>query len=262
MKRIFLSVCAAQIFSASLVAPHAYATGIPVIDGANFAQNVISAIESVSQTLKQIEEYKTQLMQYEDQLRNAAAPPAYIWDQASRTMDQLVGAVNTLDHWRSRYGGIDGYLEKFQDVNYYRTSPCFTSSGCSAAQWEALDEQQRVSFESRKRANDALFRGLEQQQGSISSDARRLEELQQTAQSAEGRMAALQAANMLASAQAHQLLQIRGIMLAEQQAAATQMAAQADKEAKEQALAEKLRSGRFVPATNPIDLSKTRIGVN
>ncbi|MBP8286666.1 MAG: conjugal transfer protein TrbJ, partial [Rhodoferax sp.] len=38
----------------------AYA-GIPVIDGANLTQTVMSAIENVAQTLKQIQQYQTQL---------------------------------------------------------------------------------------------------------------------------------------------------------------------------------------------------------
>lgn len=39
--------------------------GIPVIDGGNLAQNIIGVLESINQTLKQIEEYETQLQQYE-----------------------------------------------------------------------------------------------------------------------------------------------------------------------------------------------------
>lgn len=33
--------------------------GIPVIDGANLTQTVMSAVENVAQTLKQIEQYRT-----------------------------------------------------------------------------------------------------------------------------------------------------------------------------------------------------------
>jgi len=36
----------------------------------------------VAQTLKQIEQYQTQLQQYENMLQNTMAPAAYIWDQA------------------------------------------------------------------------------------------------------------------------------------------------------------------------------------
>ncbi|PTB91110.1 conjugal transfer protein TrbJ, partial [Marinobacter sp. Z-F4-2] len=37
--------------------------GIPVVDGTNLSQNIMSAMEAVAQTLKQIQEYQTQLQQ-------------------------------------------------------------------------------------------------------------------------------------------------------------------------------------------------------
>ena len=59
-------------------------SGIPVIDTANLSQNMMTALEEVAQTLKQIEEYATQLQQYENMLQNTLAPAAYIW-ASSRT---------------------------------------------------------------------------------------------------------------------------------------------------------------------------------
>ncbi|WP_455737772.1 hypothetical protein [Aquipseudomonas alcaligenes] len=69
-----------------LTTPSTHA-GIPVIDGGNLTQNMLTALESIAQTLKQaeqyakqVEQYQTQLEQYENQLQNTAAPAAYIWD--------------------------------------------------------------------------------------------------------------------------------------------------------------------------------------
>ena len=69
-----------------LITPRTHA-GIPVIDGGNLTQNMLTALESIAQTLKQaeqyakqVEQYQTQLEQYENQLQNTAAPAAYIWD--------------------------------------------------------------------------------------------------------------------------------------------------------------------------------------
>ncbi|HLP81980.1 MAG TPA: conjugal transfer protein TrbJ, partial [Nitrosomonas sp.] len=77
------------------------------------------------------------------------------------------------------------------------------------------------------------------------SDAKTLERLQSSAQSATGRLEALQYANQFASQQANQLLQIRGLMMAQQNAMATRMQAEADREAQEAASAEKLRKGGY-----------------
>ena len=223
----------------------AHAGGIPVIDGANLSQTVMTAIESVAQTLKQIEQYQTQLQQYEIQLQNSVAPAAYIWDRAQATINGLMGAVDTLNYYKAQLGGIDAYLGKFQDVAYYRGSPCFSGAGCSDAERAAMNENRRLASESQKRANDALFRGLDQQQEALKTDARTLEQLQARAQGASGQMQALGYANQLASQQANQLLQIRALLIAQQNAVTTRMQAEADKEAVQQAASEQLRSGTF-----------------
>lgn len=97
MKRVrFLAAktaLAAVLAGSIITSTHA---GMPVIDGGNLTQNVMTAIESVAQTLKQIEQYQTQLQQYENQLQNTAAPAAYIWDQAQSTINGLMNAVNML----------------------------------------------------------------------------------------------------------------------------------------------------------------------
>ena len=226
--------------------------GIPVIDGANLGQNLMTAIESVAQTLKQIEEYRTQLQQYENQLQNTLAPAAYIWDQAQSTINGLMNAVNTLDYYRNQLGSLDSYLGKFQDVAYYRGSPCFSAAGCSDAERAAMEQNRRLASESQKKANDALFKGLEQQQRNLTADARQLERLQSAAQGATGQMQAIGFANQLAAQQANQLLQIRGLLVAQQNAIATRMQAEADREAQQQVSSEALRKGEYKasPARN------------
>ena len=207
--------------------------GIPVIDGGNLAQNIMTAIESVAQTLKQIEQYRTQLQQYENMLQNTAAPASYIWDQAQSTINGLMSATNTLDYYKQQLGSLDSYLGKFQDVNYYKSSPCFTSAGCSAAEWAAMKQAQQFGSESQKKANDALFKGLELQQRNLKGDAETLQRLQSSAQGATGQMQAIGYANQLASNQANQLLQIRGLLIAQQTAVTSKMQADADREAQE-----------------------------
>ncbi|WP_425512395.1 TrbJ/VirB5 family protein [Xanthomonas translucens] len=60
-------------------------------------------------------------------LQNTVAPAAYIWDQAQSTINGLMQAVDTLNYYKNQAGSIDAYLGKFQDVSYYRSSPCFTT---------------------------------------------------------------------------------------------------------------------------------------
>jgi P-type conjugative transfer protein TrbJ len=233
--------------------------GIPVADGINFQQNLMTAIESVSQTLKQIEQYRTQLQQYENMVQNTLAPAMFIWDQAQSTIDSVVGAINTLDYYKNQLGSLDSYIGKFQDVSYYRSSPCFSAAGCSAAEWAAMASVKQMASESIKKANDALFKGLDLQQTNLKSDAQRLQLLQSAAQGASGQMQAIGFANQLASQQANQLLQIRGLMIAQQNAMATKAQADADLDARRQAahaISAESRIGSTVSPKNWLDFTR------
>ena len=226
----------------------AYA-GIPVIDGANLGQNIMNVIESVAHTAKQIQQYQTQLQQYENMLKNTTQPSMQIWDAATTTMNQLRGSIDTLNYYKTSLGSIDAYLGKFKDTAGYRANPCFSPTGCTPAEWSALKDQERIGSESQKKATDALFKGLEKQQDAMEIDATQLQRLQSAANGAQGQMEAIGYANQLASHQSNQLLQIRGLLIAQQNAVATRNQALADREAKEAAASDQSRAGTFHPST-------------
>lgn len=236
----------ASIMSVSIPSVQA---GIPVIDGGNLTQNIMTAMESVTQTLKQIEQYQTQLQQYENMLQNTVAPAAYVWDQAQTTINRLIAAQNTLAYYEHQLGSLDRYLEKFQDVAYYRSSPCFNgTAGCTPSEKAAMEENRRLASESQKKANDALFKTVSDQQKALKGDARTLERLQVAAQGAQGQLQAIGYANQLASNQANQLLQIRTMLTAQQNAEAARSAAQLDAEARGDARAKQMRTWTFRPS--------------
>lgn len=241
MKKAFKPLAAktALVIALAVGAVAPTQAGIPVFDGGNLAQNIMTALESVAQTAKQIEQYskqveqyQLQMQQYENMLQNTAAPVTQIWDQAQSTMNSLRGTIDTLSYYKQQLGSIDAYLGKFQDVSYYKNSPCFSGGSCDdATRSMLLSNQQKYQSESQKKANDALFKGLDKQQDAMETDARTLQRLQSAAQGANGQMQALGYANQLASSQANQLLQIRGLLIAQQNATTTRMQAQADDEA-------------------------------
>jgi len=222
----------------------AYA-GIPVIDAANLSQNLVTAIESVAITVKQIQQYKTQLEQYENMLQNTATPPTHIWDQAQVTMTNLRGAIDTLNHYKTQLGSINAYLGKFGDTATYMSSPCYSPAGCTQAQWAAMINSRTLGNQSQKKATDALFQGLDQQQISMQADANNLARLQSGAQGASGQLQAIGYANQLASHQSNQLLQIRALLIAQQNVIATRNQALANKEAQEAAGAAQFRAGTY-----------------
>ena len=246
-KNLAAKVALVVVMTASTLPPAQ--AGIPVVDGTNLTQNIMSALEAVSQTAKQIQQYQTQLQQYENQLQNTMAPAAHIWDQAQRTINDLNQATNTLAYYQNQLGSLDAYLGKFQDVAYYRGSPCFSSTGCSDAERAAMEENRRLASESQKRANDALFKGLEQQQDNLEADARQLTRLQSAAQGADGQLAAIGYANQLASNQANQLLQIRSLLIAQQNAEAIRLASELDDSARGEAREKQLRTWEYQPSS-------------
>lgn len=228
--KIFLPLTLAACLNSS--PSHA---GIPVIDGGNLTQNVLTAMESVAQTLQQIEQYTAQLQQYENQLQNTAAPDAYIWDKASQTINKLIDAQDMLAYYERQAGSLDKFLQRYQDVDSYRASPCFSDSACGQSERVALEESRWLSSSTQKQANDALFRSIAQQQKNMAADAHQLERLQVAASGADGQVKAIQYASQLAGHQSNQLLQIRGLMLAQQSALAVRSQADADQLAREQA---------------------------
>ena len=226
----------------------AYA-GVPVIDGANLGQNIMNVIESVAHTAKQIQQYQTQLQQYQNMLQNTLQPSQQIWDAAQTTMNQLRGSIDTLSYYKNNLGSIDAYLGKFKDTAGYRSNPCFSVSGCTPAEWDAMKAQERLGSEAQKKSTDALFKGLEKQQDAMEDDAAQLARLQGAARGAQGQVEAIGYANQLASNQANQLLQIRALLIAQQNAVATRNAVLADREAKEAAASDQIRSGTFRPSS-------------
>lgn len=222
--------------------------GVPVIDVAGLVQKTIIAIEEITQTLQQVEEYRVQLTQYENQLRNTMNPDTWIWDEAQSTINELRNAVDTIRGYKNTFGSLDSYLGKFKDLNYYKTNPCFTGQGCSDIQRTQLLQTRSLGSESMKKANDALFKGLDLQQEALQFDARQLERLQGAAQTADGQVQAIQYANQLAGNQANQLLQIRSLLLTQQNASTSMLQAEVDRTAQESASNQKLRKSFYSPS--------------
>lgn len=228
----------------------AYSAGIPVIDATNLAQTTISAMEAVNQTLKQIEEYALQLRQYEDQIKNTLAPSAYIWSQAQKTMNNVLALQDQLAYYSKVAGNLDGYLEKFGNPGFYRSSPYFAAPSTDPA---TLEKQRREvmqaeewGLEAQKKTNDNVARTLEQQQEALARDASRLEELQSAAQTAQGRLEAIQYTNQLLAQQSNQMLQLRGALMAKMAADNAREQTNAAREARAQAAWEKAHESRYV----------------
>jgi P-type conjugative transfer protein TrbJ len=205
----------------------------------------VTALQSVAMALQQVQQYQTQLRQYQNMLQNTAQPPTSIWDPAQSTMSQLNASINSLNYYKNQLGSVQNYLGKFADTSTYLNSPCYSPTGCTPAQWAAMVGSRTLGNQAQKKATDALFQGLNTQQTNMLNDAARLQQLQSAAQGAQGQLQAIGYANQLASHTANQLLQIRGLLIAQQNVIATRNQALADKEAQEAAAAVQFRAGTY-----------------
>jgi len=196
---------------------------MPVIDYSNLTQNITTALHQVSAYAQQVQQYQLQLQQYANQVRNTVAPAAQVWQQAQQTMNSVMGTVGVFQNGSA----LQGYLNQFQNVNYWLSDAprnyTYQTAGSIA----------------QKQANDALVKGIVAQQQQIQKDAATLQQLQSQASTADGQMKALMAANQLAALQQEQLLQIRALLVQEQQALAARGQTLANDEAMREAATKK-----------------------
>ena len=168
---------------------------------------------------QQVSQYELQLQQYANQVKNTVAPVAQVWQAAQQTMNGVLGTVSMFQDGSQ----LQNYLNQYQNVNYWLSAS------------PNVYTYQTAGSVAQKQANDAMVKGIVQQQAQIQADAASLERLQAQAGSADGQMKALMAANQLAALQQEQLLQIRELLLQEQQALAARNSTLANDEAMREA---------------------------
>ena len=217
MRKIVLTMVASVLVAA--LPATSPGTGIPVIDFSNLTQNIVTALHQVMAYTQQVSQYQLQLQQYANQVKNTVAPVAQVWQAAQQTMNGVLGTVSMFQNGSQ----LQNYLNQYQNVNYWLSASPNSYS------------YQTAGSVAQKQANDAMVKGIVQQEAQIRTDAANLERLQSQAGSADGQMKALMAANQLAALEQEQLLQIRELLLQQQQALAARNATLANDEAMREA---------------------------
>lgn len=221
------------------------ASAITVFDPSNLARNALTAANTAKQLTQQIQAYQLQIQQYQNMLKNSVAPTISIWAQAQSAVNGLRSSIDQLEALKSQAGGLNQMLAQYKDVNYYKGTPCFSGAGCTPAQRQALVSSMQAKRATTMAVNEQVLRGIDVQQQRLSTDAAQLEQIQTNASTAGGQMEALGYANQLAGNAANQLMQIRGLLLAQQAAATAHAQAQADQQALQAAAADRFRAGTF-----------------
>jgi type IV secretion system protein TrbJ len=231
MRKIVLTFAALALVAAL---PLSSPGTLPVVDYSNLTQNVVTALHQVSAYAQQVQQYQLQLQQYANQVKNTVAPVAQVWQTAQGTMNSVMGTVGMFQNGSA----LQSYLNQFQNVNYWLTAPAGNYT------------YQTAGSVAQKQANDALVKGIVAQQAQIRADAATLERLQSQASTADGQMKALMAANQLAALQQEQLLQIRALLVQEQQALAARGQTLANDEAMREAATKKFFNVPLIKLNN------------
>ena len=231
MRKIVLTLAALALVAAL---PLSSPGTLPVVDYSNLTQNVVTALHQVSAYAQQVQQYQLQLQQYANQVKNTVAPVAQVWQTAQGTMNSVMGTVGMFQNGSA----LQSYLNQFQNVNYWLTAPAGNYT------------YQTAGSVAQKQANDALVKGIVAQQAQIRADAATLERLQSQASTADGQMKALMAANQLAALQQEQLLQIRALLVQEQQALAARGQTLANDEAMREAATKKFFNVPLIKLNN------------
>jgi type IV secretion system protein TrbJ len=205
------------------------ATGIPVIDVAAVGQAIQQTLRQVQQYSQQIQQYQLQLQQYANQVKNTIAPVTQLYQDANGAINGVMGVAGIFQNGSQ----LQSTLGQFQDVNYWLSAP------------PSQYTYQTTGSANQKQANDAMVNGIVAQSAQIQHDARMLQALQSQAGSADGQMKALSAANQLAALEQQQLLQIRALLVQEQQALAASNTSTANREAMQEAYTKQMISSPY-----------------
>ena len=160
--------------------------------------HVMSYAEQVTQYAKQVQQYETQLQQYQTQIQNLQNLGQFKWADANTSLNQLVGTVN------GTTGAYNTFLSQFQTQAQWNQHPptvaSFQQSTAGASATEIA-------------SYGATVQNLATQNANMAHDAAVLSKMTASAQGATGQLQALQAGMQLASAQVHQLQEVRALLI-------------------------------------------------
>jgi type IV secretion system protein TrbJ len=204
-----------------LTIPGSVRSQVAVIDGANLAQNTISAIELVVAVVQRVTIIAQQLEQLKNMIQNTENFPAGTWDAEALPKLLELGEI-------IQQGNAVAYRMANLDAAFRQRWPGYVPPddfNASYGLWttSTLDTIRGVLRSNQLQADEFL------------SEETRLQSLQALSDSSVGRMQAIQAGNMIAGEEVEQLRKLRQLVMAQSNAQTVYMANQTNKDAQETA---------------------------
>jgi type IV secretion system protein TrbJ len=192
----------AAVFTISIVlAPSTVgAYAMIVLDPTNLIQNTITALSAVESVINEVQMIANQIKQIENMVQNTRTVGG-VWDQEA--LPRLARLGQIIEQEQAIAYAMAGMNQVFRD-RYPGYRP--------VTDWSAAyDKWTRTTLDTLR----GTMAAVRLQADDFSDEQRRIQTLMALSDSAEGRMQAIQAGNMLAAEQLQQLAKLRQLMMAQ-----------------------------------------------
>lgn len=210
---------------AGMVLFPAPAAAIPVFDGANYAQNLLTATRTLQQINQQIQSLQNEAAMLQNMQRNLSRIDFPQLQQLQQRMQQINGLMGQARSVDFRVDQLDQQLRQLYPDSYQQLLSRDQRAAAARARLDAAMSQYRQTM------------GVQSQiAANIREDAQSLSAIVASSQGAEGALQVGQATNQLLALSAQQQLQIQSLMASHFRAQALDQAAraQAEREGREE----------------------------
>lgn len=212
-----------------LVSINVSASGIPTVDIIGNIQRILQYVEDFSQTAQQAEQIANEVQslynqtkQIENQLKSLENLSSYNWQDYLNIINQLDTVARKANALAFSTADLDGEYEKYRDQAYYESNSDYHAMQTAAqARWSA-------NASGTTKSSAAV---LSAQHNDLKADGTRLNQLQGASSSVDGEVQAIQAGNQLAAFTSKQMMQVRNLLMNQQQMMIQERAEKAERNA-------------------------------
>lgn len=237
VKSLMIAVCAGVMTSQSSVEQACAQQAVVCTNCGTEWTQLYNKAMMVRQYAQQARQLKTEIGQYQNMLLNSKGVPTQLFGKALQDFQRLTSLMQRSNALSYSAANLDG-----QFAQRYGTYESYLNQRMGTADW-----QNKYAQWSREGRDNALYtlKGLGMQAGQLKNDQALQQRLQNMAASAQGRMQAIQVANMLAAQNANQLMQLEKLMLLQLQMQANYIAQQQDRRLTEEMALKQYFKPRF-----------------
>jgi P-type conjugative transfer protein TrbJ len=200
---------------------------------------LFNKVQMVKQLATQFQQLQAQINQYQNMIQNTSGVSQHVWGNALGDIQKLNALLQQSKALAFSAGNLDSqFAQRYQGYKTY-----------AASQMNSADWRNKYNQWSREASDNALYalKAANAQNIAMQDENALMKRLQALSQSAQGRMEALQIANMMAAQNVEQVQKLRQLMMLQLQMQANYYQLQQDKEDALQAARDRF----FQPANLP-----------